>query len=314
MDEFLDNKTNNDYLNGTSSDCTQMYLSEINVPVLTFEEERELLNKIAMGDEKAKEKLIYHNLRLVVYVAKMFPNTGVAYLDLIQEGNIGLMKAIEKFDCNKGHKFSTYATWWIKNYIERYIKKYGRIIYLPNRTSDNIRKYKAVAGELHKNLGRTPTVEEIAEEMGITAKKARQYQNKSFDTLSLNALVGEEKDTELGEFISDGDLEPAGIYDNKMLKEELRDLLLKCKLNERELKIILLRYGFITGTPVPLEKIGKILEISKQRVSQIEQKALSKIRKIKETEEFIEYCDNPQGALETLNTYRILQRKKEYKY
>ena len=268
--------------NKTSSasddDPVRMYLKEIGkVPLLTGEEEVELAKRIEEGDEDAKQKLCEANLRLVVSIAKHYVGRGMSFLDLIQEGNIGLIKAVEKFDYRKGYKFSTYATWWIRQAITRSIADQSRTIRIPVHMVETINKLIRVSRQKLQELGREPTPEEIAEEMGITVEKVREIQKIAQEPVSLETPIGEEEDSHLGDFIPDDDVPaPAEAAAFAMLKEQLDEVL--DMLSDREQKVIRLRFGLDDGRSRTLEEVGKEFDVTRERIRQIEAKALRKLR------------------------------------
>lgn len=281
------NNNNNDNDNGLDlsvpdgkgiDDPVRMYLQGIGkVDLLTKEEEVELAKRIEEGDETAKQKLVEANLRLVVSIAKKYIGRGMHYLDLIQEGNMGLMKAVEKFDYTKGYKFSTYATWWIKQAITRSIADQGRTIRVPVHMVEKINKLIRISRQLFQEKGREPTAEEIGEEMGISAEKVREIQKISKESISLETPIGEEEDSNLGDFIKDEESPaPASSVSHILLKEQLDDVL--DTLTEREKRILELRFGIEDGRNRTLEEVGKEFGVTRERIRQIEAKALRKLR------------------------------------
>jgi RNA polymerase primary sigma factor len=260
------------------NDPVRMYLKEIGrISLLSTEEELELSVKIANGDEMAKNILAESNLRLVVSIAKRYVGRGLLFLDLIQEGNIGLMKAVEKFDYGKGYKFSTYATWWIRQAITRALADQARTIRVPVHMVETINKMARVQRQMTLELNREPSEEELAEKMGITVEKVREVMKISQDPVSLDTPIGEEDDSHLGDFIKDErNLSPEEFATNEMLKDEISQVLET--LTEREEKVIRLRFGLEDGKPRTLEEVGQMFGVTRERIRQIEAKALRKLR------------------------------------
>ena len=260
------------------NDPVRMYLKEIGrVPLLTAEEEVELAKRIEQGDEEAKQRLAEANLRLVVSIAKRYVGRGMLFLDLIQEGNMGLIKAVEKFDFRKGFKFSTYATWWIRQAITRAIADQARTIRIPVHMVETINKLIRVSRQLLQELGREPTPEEIAEEMGLSPEKVREIMKIAQEPVSLETPIGEEDDSHLGDFIPDDDAQaPADAAAYELLKEQLKDVL--DTLSEREENVLRLRFGLDDGRTRTLEEVGKVFGVTRERIRQIEAKALRKLR------------------------------------
>ena len=259
-------------------DPVRMYLKEIGkVPLLTAQEEIDLAKRMEQGDEYAKQKLCEANLRLVVSIAKKYVGRGMLFLDLIQEGNLGLIKAVDKFDWTKGYKFSTYATWWIRQAITRSIADQARTIRIPVHMVETINKLIRVSRQLLQEEGREPTPDEIAAEMGISVEKVREILKISQEPVSLETPIGEEEDSHLGDFIPDDDAPaPAEAAAFSMLKEQLVDVL--GTLTEREQKVLTLRFGLEDGRARTLEEVGKKFDITRERIRQIEAKALRKLR------------------------------------
>lgn len=259
-------------------DPVKMYLKDIGrVPLLTVEEEVDLAKKMAEGDEKAKLRLSEANLRLVVSIAKRYVGRGMQFLDLIQEGNLGLMKAVEKFDYQKGFKFSTYATWWIRQAITRAIADQARTIRIPVHMVETINKQVRVSRMLLQRLGREPTPAEIAEEMGISEYRVMEIQKIAQDPVSLETPIGEEEDSHIGDFLEDETATaPSDTVAFNMLKKQLISVL--DTLTPREEKVLRLRYGLDDGRPRTLEEVGKEFNVTRERIRQIEAKALRKLR------------------------------------
>ncbi|MBR2736636.1 MAG: RNA polymerase sigma factor RpoD [Firmicutes bacterium] len=259
-------------------DPVRMYLKEIGrVPLLTAEEEIELAQRIETGDEEARHKLCEANLRLVVSIAKRYVGRGMQFLDLIQEGNLGLIKAVSKFDWRKGYKFSTYATWWIRQSITRAIADQARTIRIPVHMVETINKLIRISKQLMQDLGREPTPQEIADEMGITPEKVTEIQRIAQEPVSLETPIGEEDDSHLGDFIPDNDVitpDEAAAY--SMLKDQLMEVL--DTLTDREQKVLKLRFGLEDNRPRTLEEVGRQMDVTRERIRQIEAKAIRKLK------------------------------------
>ena len=260
------------------NDPVRMYLKEIGqIKLLTMEEELDLADRIIAGDEQAKATLAEANLRLVVSIAKRYVGRGMLFLDLIQEGNIGLMKAVEKFDVSKGYKFSTYATWWIRQAITRAIADQARTIRVPVHMVETINKLARIQRQLTLELNREPTEEELAKKMNVSVEKIREIYKISQEPVSLETPIGEEDDSHLGDFIKDeNNMSPEEYATNEMLKDEIGEVLLT--LTEREEKVIRLRFGLEDGKSRTLEEVGQMFGVTRERIRQIEAKALRKLR------------------------------------
>ena len=272
-------------------DPVRMYLKEIGkVPLLTAEEEIDLAKRMEAGDEEAKKRLAEANLRLVVSIAKRYVGRGMLFLDLIQEGNLGLIKAVEKFDYNKGFKFSTYATWWIRQAITRAIADQARTIRIPVHMVETINKLVRVSRQLLQELGREPTPEEIAERMEIPVERVREILKISQEPVSLETPIGEEEDSHLGDFIQDDNVPvPAEAAAFTLLKEQLVEVL--GTLTEREQKVLRLRFGLDDGRARTLEEVGREFNVTRERIRQIEAKALRKLRHPSRSRKLKDYLD-----------------------
>ncbi|MDO5485558.1 MAG: RNA polymerase sigma factor RpoD [Lachnospiraceae bacterium] len=272
-------------------DPVRMYLKEIGkVPLLTAEEEQDLAQRMEDGDEEAKKRLAEANLRLVVSIAKRYVGRGMLFLDLIQEGNLGLIKAVEKFDYRKGFKFSTYATWWIRQAITRAIADQARTIRIPVHMVETINKLVRVSRQLLQELGREPTPEEIAEKMDIPVDRVREIIKISQEPVSLETPIGEEEDSHLGDFIQDDNVPvPADAAAFTLLKEQLHEVL--GTLTEREQKVLKLRFGLDDGRARTLEEVGKEFNVTRERIRQIEAKALRKLRHPSRSRKLKDYLD-----------------------
>ena len=273
-------------------DPVRMYLKDIGkIPLLTPEREKYLAEQIAVGSKAAKDELIEANLRLVVSIAKRHVGKGMYFLDLIQEGNLGLIKAVEKFDYSKGYKFSTYATWWIRQAITRAIADQARTIRIPVHMVETIHKVSRIARQLLQEFGREPTTDEIAEKLGITAEKVREIMKIAQDPVSLETPIGEEEDSHLGDFVEDNESPaPSDSASYSLLREQLCNIL--HTLTPREEQVIKLRFGLEDGRPRTLEEVGKQFQITRERIRQIEAKALRKLRHPSRSKTLKDYLAN----------------------
>jgi RNA polymerase primary sigma factor len=272
-------------------DSVKMYLKDIGrVPLLSADEELELAKLMGEGDVEAKNKLINANLRLVVSIAKRYVGRGMQFLDLIQEGNLGLMKAVDKFDYKKGFKFSTYATWWIRQAITRSIADQARTIRIPVHMVETINKLVKVSRLLLQEYGREPTQAEIAEKMGISEERVIEIQKIAQDPVSLETPIGEEDDSHLGDFIEDTNVTaPIDAAEAKMLKEQVEEIL--NTLAPREAMVLILRYGLRDNRPRTLEEVGKVFNVTRERIRQIEAKALRRLKNPNKTKKLRDFLD-----------------------
>lgn len=274
-----------------TNDTVRMYLKEIGrVPLLSAEEEIELAKRIEQGDEYAKRRLAEANLRLVVSIARRYAGRGMLFLDLIQEGNMGLMKAVDKFDYTKGFKFSTYATWWVRQAITRAIADQARTIRIPVHMVETINKLIRVSRQLLQDLGREPTPEEVAEAMELTVDKVRDIMKIAQEPVSLETPIGEENDSSLGDFIEDPDAPaPTDAAAFELLREQLKEVL--DTLTDREENVLRLRFGLDDGRTRTLEEVGQVFGVTRERIRQIEAKALRKLRHPSRSKRLKDYLD-----------------------
>jgi len=277
--------------NVSTDDHVRMYLKEIGkVPLLTWEEENNLAVQMEEGCANAKKLLVSSNLRLVVSIAKRYVGRGMHFLDLIQEGNLGLIKAVDKFDYRKGFKFSTYATWWIRQAITRAIADQARTIRIPVHMVETINKLLRISKQLLQELGREPTTEEIAKEMQIPVEKVREIMKLSQDPVSLETPIGEEEDSHIGDFIADNDMpSPDTAATSTLLREQLFGVLES--LTDREKRVLILRFGLIDGKARTLEEVGKEFNVTRERIRQIEAKALRKLRHPSRSKKLKDYLE-----------------------
>jgi len=288
-EEDVANAVNEEYIKDIADDSVRLYLREIGkIPLITGEEEVTLAKRIQQGDKSAKDALAEANMRLVVSIAKKYIGRGLDLLDLIQEGNTGLLRAVEKFDYTKGFKFSTYATWWIRQAITRAIADQARVIRIPVHMVETINKLIRTQRRLTSELGREPTPDELAKEMEMDVEKVLHIQKISQDTTSLDAAVGEDEDSTLGEFIEDHDsISPVDAATYELLKEHINDTL--SLLTPREQKILRMRFGLEDGRSHTLEEVGQEFGVTRERIRQIEAKALAKLRKHKDSKRLKDY-------------------------
>ena len=292
LDDTIEDETEIAVPDGVSiEDPVRMYLKEIGkVPLLSADEEIKLAKRMEEGDEVAKKKLAEANLRLVVSIAKRYVGRGMLFLDLIQEGNLGLIKAVEKFDYRKGYKFSTYATWWIRQAITRAIADQARTIRIPVHMVETINKLIRESRQLLQELGREPLPEEIAERMGISVERVREILKISQEPVSLETPIGEEEDSHLGDFIQDQNVPvPAEAAASNLLRDQLNEVL--DTLTEREQKVLRLRFGMDDGRARTLEEVGKEFQVTRERIRQIEAKALRRLRHPSKSRKLKDYLD-----------------------
>ena len=302
----------------SSMDSVKMYLKEIGErPLLSTEQERNLAIRLSEGDAKARELFIESNLRLVVYIAKRYVDRGLSFLDLIQEGNLGLIKAVDNYDISKSYKFSTYAIHWIRQAITRAIANKGRNIRIPVHMYSKVGLYKRTITKMEEQLGRSPTINEIANEMDLSISEVAKLHKLSEDTVSINVMIGDEKGKELGNFLASEETIEEEVISKKMKQElplQLRKTLGKSQLSQRDIDVLLYRVGFYTGSPMTLEEVGKIYGVTRERIRQIEAKALKKIRNLKDTDELAVYTTYPEQSLQNIEEFREKYSEEQTQY
>lgn len=292
------------------TDSVKIYLREIGeYPLLSIEQQRDLALKILDGDNKARELFINSNLRLVVNVAKRYIGNGLTFLDLIQEGNLGLITAVDKYDVKKGFNFSTYAIWWIRQAITKAIEYKGRTIKIAAHVYEKVQLYKKVFRNLEIKLNREPTINEIADEMELSVSEVSDLQQLQIDVVSINAIIGDEKEKELENFIVSSDESPEDIATKENMQQDVKNLLISCNLKPRERDILILRYGLDGKEPMTLVEIGKIYNLTRERVRQIESNALKKIRKSNFVKRLVDYTESPTKSLLNIEMYRQIYKE-----
>lgn len=300
-EEKIPNNTAGGY---TEGDIYKLYINEVaKYPLLKYEQEKEIAERIKQNDEEAKKLLIESNLRLVVSIAKRYVGHGIQFIDLIQEGNIGLMTAVEKYDSSKGFRFSTYATWWIKQAITRALADKSRNIRLPVHVYEKMTRINKARTDLSRELGREPTIKEIALKTRLSEQSVSDTIKLQLDSVSINTEIGDDEKSELGDFIPSDEDSPEEQTIINTLPDNIKNLLLECHLKEKEIKILTLRYGLDGTGPKTLEEIGEMYNITRERIRQIEAKALNKIRKSKNIKEFADYMDDPDKAIKLVSNY-----------
>lgn len=316
MNEFMNKKISNNSQKSDrydlNEDSLNAYLNEIfNYPLLSLEEEKDLIKRIKDGDTFAKKQLIESNLRLVVSISRKYLNRGVSYLDLIQEGNIGLINSIDKYDLTKGYKFSTYATYWIRRSIIQAVGEFGRTIRIPIHKYEEFIWYIKTKEKAAQKLCREPKIEEIADIMGIDVLTVKKYQQLENDTISLQTIINGE--SELQQLIPNKDVSVEEQVIIKCLKEEIKKLLMNCDLTEKEKNILIHRYGIDDCKQMKTDELMKLYSVTRQRINQMELKAIEKIRNSKKTSGLSMYLDDPKKALDNLDEFRELYKKQNEK-